>query len=91
MAFINVTGTIGTIMSSGTTTITGTMVATLFFVLIFLIVMALMFGIPLELLAVVILPFCIVVGAYYPQVILVIIIILAIYFGLIIAKNFIFK
>ena len=89
-AFINTTGTIGTIMQSGTSTLTGTMVATLLFILIFLVVMALMFGIPLEFMAVVILPFCIGVSSYYTNFLLQTIVIL-LYVSMIIAKNWLFK
>jgi len=90
MDFINATGTIGTIMSSGTSTLTGSIVATLFFILLFLMVLALMFGIPLEFLSVLILPFCIGVASYYSNFLLPVIIIL-LYVSMIIAKNWLFK
>lgn len=89
-AFINATDTIGTILESGTTSLTGSMVATLFFILLFLMVIALMFGIPLEFLAVLILPFCIAVGAFYSNFLLPTIIIL-LYVAMIIAKNWLWK
>lgn len=90
MDFINATGTIGTIMSSGTSTLTGSVVATLFFILLFLIVMALMFGIPLEFLVVVILPLCIGIASYYSNFVLPVVIII-LYVSSIIAKNWLFK
>lgn len=90
MVFINTTQAIGTIMESGTQTLTGSMVATLFFVLLFLIVACLAFGIPLEFLVVIILPFCIGVGSYYGNFLLPIIIFL-VYISSIIAKNWLFK
>ena len=90
MVFINTTGTIATILNSGTTTLTGSMVATLFFIFMFLIVAMLMFGIPLEFGAVIILPFCIAVGAYYSNFFLPTVVIL-LYVSMIIAKNWIWK
>lgn len=88
--FINQTDVIGTIMSSGTETLTGSMVATLFFVLLVLILIAFMFGIPLEFMAVLILPFCIAVAAFYSNFLIAVIVIL-ILVASIIAKNWIFK
>jgi len=88
--FINQTGVIGGILNAGTETMTGSMTATLLFILLFLIVMALSFGLPLEFLAVIILPFCLSVGAYYGTFMLPIVIIL-IYIASIIAKNWLFK
>jgi hypothetical protein len=90
MIFINETETIGTILASGTTTISGDMVATLFFLLLFLMVMAMMFGIPLEFLAVIILPFCLAVGSYYAS-FLIPIVIIVFYVSFIVAKNYLFK
>jgi hypothetical protein len=88
--FINASGTIGMIISSGTNTLTGSVVATMFFILLFLITMALMFGIPLEFLVVLILPFCIGVASYYSNFMLPVVIIL-LYVSMIIAKNWLFK
>ena len=88
--FINQTDVIGRILESGTQTLTGSMVATLFFILMFLIVVAFMFGIPLEFLAVIILPFCLAIGSFYSNFLVPIIIIL-IYIASIIAKNWLFK
>lgn len=90
MDFINSTDVIGRILDSGTNTLTGSMVATLFFILLFLIVVAFMFGIPLEFLAVIILPFCLALGSYYNN-FYVPIIILIIFVASIIAKNWLFK
>lgn len=88
--FINETDVIGTIMDAGTQTLTGSMVATLFFILLFLIVMAFMFGIPLEFMAVIILPFCIGVASYYSNFLVPVIMIL-IFIASILAKNWLFK
>jgi len=90
MDFINSTDVIGRILESGTNTMTGSMVATLFFILLFLIVIAFMFGIPLEFLAVLILPFCLALGSYYSNFYIPIIIII-VFFASIIAKNWLFK
>jgi len=88
--FINATDVIGTTMSSGTSSLTGSMVASLFFILLFLITMAFMFGIPLEFLAVIILPFCIACVTVYGNFWLPIVVIIM-FFGSIVAKNWLFK
>jgi len=90
MIFINTTDVIGVILASGTETLTGSMVATLLLILIFLMVVAMMFQIPLEFLSVIILPFCIAIGSYYSNFILPITIII-LYISFIIAKNWLFK
>lgn len=88
--FMNSTDVIGRIMESGTNTLTGSMVATLFFILLFLMVVAFMFGIPLEFMAVIILPFCLALGSYYSNFYVPIIIII-VFVASIIAKNWLFK
>jgi hypothetical protein len=88
--FINQTETIGVILSAGTSTLTGSMVATLLFILLFLMTMAFMFGIPLEFLAVIILPFCIACVTVYGNFWLPIVVII-LFVGSIIAKNWLFK
>lgn len=88
--FINASETIGLILAAGTTSITGSMVATLFMILLFLMVIALMFGIPLEFMSILVLPFCIVVAAYYGNFMVPVIIILA-FVSMLIAKNWLFK
>lgn len=90
MDFINSTDVIGRILESGTNTLTGSMVATLFFILLFLVVVAFMFGIPLEFLAVIILPFCLALGSYYSNFYIPIIIII-VFVSSIMAKNWLFK
>lgn len=87
---MNQTDVIGRIVGSGTNTLTGSMVATLFFILLFLMVVAFMFGIPLEFLAIIILPFCLAIGSYYTNFYIPIIIIV-IFVASIIAKNWLFK
>lgn len=88
--FINVTESIGQIITNGTTIVTGSIVATLFIILIILIVLAFMFQIPLEFLGMFILPFCLVLASFY-GVFLLAVIIFIIFVSLIIAKNWIFK
>jgi len=88
--FINQTDVIGRVMEAGTNTLTGSMVATLFFILLFLIVIAFMFGIPLEFMAIIILPFCLAVGSFYSNFYIPIIIII-VFVASIIAKNWLFK
>lgn len=88
--FINQTGIIGTILDAGTQNATGSMVATLLFILFFLVVIAFMFGIPLEFISIIILPLCLSMGAYYSDFFRPLIVIL-IYVSMILAKNWLFK
>lgn len=90
MAFINQTGLIGTILDGGTQNATGSMVATLLLILLFLIVICFMFGIPLEFIAVVLLPICITMASYYSDFFKPLIVFL-IYLAMILCKNWIFK
>jgi uncharacterized membrane protein len=90
MIFINATESIGQIISHGTIGVTGGIVATMFMILLILIVIALMFGIPLEFLSVLVLPFCIAVGAFYGSFIIPVIIIL-LFVSMLIAKNWLFR
>lgn len=88
--FINETGIIGQIIQAGTENLTGNIVATLFMILLFLIVLAMMFQIPLEFLSILILPMCLSIGAYYSNFIIPITIII-LYIAAIISKNWLFK
>ena len=88
--FINQTDVIGRIMNSGTNTLTGSMVATLFFILLFMIVVAFVFGIPLEFTAIFILPFVLAVGSYYSNFYMPLVIII-VFVSSILAKNWLFK
>jgi len=90
MIFINETGIIGTIIQAGTENMTGSLVATLFFVLLFLVAIAIFFGIPFEFMAVLLLPFSIGLGAYYSSFMVPIIVTLII-ISSIIAKNWLFR
>ena len=90
MIFINATQSIGQILAAGTAGITGSVVATLFAILLFLLVLGLMFGIPFEFMSVLILPFCISVAAFYGNFVLPVIVIL-LYVSMLIAKNWLFR
>lgn len=90
MIFMNETETIGRVITNGTLGITGELVATMFIIFIILIVIAFMFQIPLEFTAVLLLPFCISVGAYYSNFMAPLIVIL-IYLCTIMAKNWLFR
>ena len=88
--FINNSETIGKIMEAGTQNLTGSIVATLLLVLIVLLVICMMFGIPFEFASVILLPFCISVGAFYTNLVGPLIVIL-LYVSMIIAKNWLFR
>lgn len=90
MALFNVTGQIGVILDAGTQSLTGNIVATLLLILILLIAICLLFGIELEYTAIILLPICMAMGAYYSTFMGPIIVIL-IYISTLIAKNWIFR
>jgi len=90
MAFINTTDIIGVIIGEGTKNATGNLMATLLFIFLFLIVVCIMFGIPLEFIAVILLPICLASASYYSDFFKPLIVII-IYVSMIIAKNWLFK
>ena len=90
MVFLNTTETIGMIINAGTQSTTGNIFATLLMILIFLIVIGMMFGIPLEFIALIILPICLGCGAYFNN-FLVPVIVIIIYFAILIVKHWIFR
>lgn len=90
MPFINETGVIGIIISSGTQYLTGNVVASMLFVLLFLMAIAFMFRVPLEFTAILIFPFCLAVGSYYGS-FFIPIIITVVFLSAILAKNWFFK
>lgn len=67
MAFINWSQSIGIVINNATSNMTGDILLTLLIVMIVLIAIALMFGIPLELTAIIILPLNLAYMAYYSQ------------------------
>ena len=88
--FMNATGSIGQIISAGSTGVTGSVVATIFVILLVFFAISIMFGIPLEFFAVIILPFCIACAAFYSNFLLPVIVIIF-FVGFLIAKNFLFR
>lgn len=90
MIFINETGIIGSVINAGSQNLTGSVVASLLLILIFLLVMAMMFGIPLEYTAILVLPLCLGMGAYYSDFMIPIVVIL-IFIASLITKNWLFK
>lgn len=90
MPFINKTDTMGVILDAGTQNATGDLMVTLLFILLFLIAICLMFSIPLEFIAVIILPICLASASYYSDFFKPLIVII-IYVSMIIAKNWLFK
>lgn len=89
MFFINTTDVIGVILASGAQTVTGDIVSALMVIFLFLAVIALMFGIPLEFTAVIILPLTIATAAYYSD-FMALLIVLGIYLCTLLAKNWFF-
>lgn len=90
MPFINTTDTLGTILDAGTQNATGSLMATLLFILLFLVVICLMFSIPLEFISIIILPLCLSCASYYSDFFKPLIVII-IYVSMIIAKNWLFR
>jgi hypothetical protein len=88
--FLNTTDIIGEIMTRGTTSITGSAIASLFFVFMVLLLVAIMFGIPFEFTALFILPFSMAVAAFYSS-FLIVVGVIFFYAAYIIAKNWLFK
>lgn len=90
MAFINWTESVGIVIGNATQYTTGSMFLTLLFILMILIGLALMFGIKLEFTAILILPLMLGYMAYYSEFVAVGMVII-IYLGLLITKNFLFR
>jgi len=90
MVFINATESIGIIIGNATTYTTGSMFLTLFVVLLFILAMALMFGIKLEYTAILVLPLMLGYMSYYSEFITIGVIIIF-YLGFLVTKNFLFK
>lgn len=87
---VNATGIIGQILGAGTTNLFGSIELTIITIVLFLLVIAFMFGIPLEYLAVIILPLCLATAIYLTS-FWVAIFIIIIYVTMIIAKNWLFR
>lgn len=65
MTFINVTQTIGQVVTNANTTITGSMYITLLVVMLILIAICFLFSIPLSITAIIVLPLWLAYMAYY--------------------------
>lgn len=90
MVFINASGTIANVLIAGTENLTGDIVSTLLMVFLFLMVICLMFGIPLEFTTVIMLPLLIATAAFYSTFMGPLIVFL-IYMATLLAKNWLFK
>lgn len=88
--FINTTETLGIILAHGTAYTTGSIFLSLFIFMLFLIAVAMLFGIRLEFTAILILPLLLSYMAYYSEFIGVGAVIL-IYLALIFTQKFLFK
>ena len=85
--FINSTGTIGTIYTSAVTNITGSEFLALLGIIILIILFFLMFGLPIEVTSILIMPMIIVYGVYSQDLIGLLGLTL-IYLGILFGKNF---
>jgi len=90
MVLVNTTGVIGSILLAGTQSITGDMFANLILILIFLIAICMLFGIPMEFVSIIIIPFLIATATEYTLFIPVLGVTL-IYISILITKNWIFR
>jgi len=88
--FMNCTDTIGIILGTASQETTGSVFLTLFILMLFLMAIALIFGIKLEYTAIIILPLLMGYMAYYSEFMAVGVVIL-IYLAIIFTKNFILK
>jgi hypothetical protein len=86
----NSSGIIGQVIDAGTNTITGEILGTLLLILILLFVVSLMFGVPLEIFALIVLPLSIVFASYYASFHIITVCILVI-LALIVGRNFLFR
>jgi len=90
MVFINASQSLGIILLHGSQNVTGGIIATLFFIFVLLIIIAMMFNIPFEFTAIIMLPLALACGSYYSSFLIPVVIIL-IYFSTIVTKNWIFS
>ena len=88
--FLNTSDSIGLIITAGTQNLTGDIVATLFMILAILLSISILFGIPFEFTIIILFPLLLTMAAWYSA-FWVVIVGLILYFGIIVAKNFIFR
>jgi len=89
-AFLNCTETIGKVFATGTDTTTGSIFMTLLVLLFVILAIAVMFGIPIEYTAVLVLPLLLAYTAFVSDFASILVITL-LYLGVIVAKNFIIR
>lgn len=85
--FINQTGTIGVIFEAITNNVTGSVYLTLLGLMIIIILFFMLFRVPIEFTAILILPMCIIFMSFYGE-FLVVGLTLLMYIGFLVAKNF---
>jgi hypothetical protein len=83
----NASGIIGQILDAGTANLTGNITVTLYIVLIFLLCIAILFSIPLEIAAILLFPFILAVAAYNGSFIIIIVFLIFV-LAAILARNF---
>lgn len=87
---LNTTGTLGVVINYATVYITGSLFVTLLGIVFGLLLLCLLFRIPMEFTAVLVLPLLLGVGAYVSEFTAIVGVFL-IYMGILIGKNFFFK
>lgn len=90
MVFLNMTETIGIILGNASTTTTGSLFLTLFLVMLLLIVVSIFFGIQLEYISIILLPYLLAVAGQYQNFVAPLGVVL-IYLATIVTKVWIFK
>lgn len=90
MDFINTSQIIGQVVQQGQNNVAGSLIVLLLIIILILITVAMMFGIPVEFTALIILPLLLSYMAYFKEFLQVGIVIL-IYLAFIVTKRFIFK
>jgi len=88
--FLNESGTIGQILLAGTQSITGDMFGSLMLLLIFFFAICILFGIPMEFIAIIILPFLLASATEY-SLFIPALGVTFIYISILITKNWIFR
>lgn len=90
MVMYNSSSFIGLILDAGTENLTGDLQLTLLLIFIFLMVIAIMFNMPIEYMAIVIIPITLTMAVYF-SIFWVPLLIIFLYVGSIITKNWIFR
>lgn len=90
MMEMNTTGAIGLIMQSSAENVTGSIVLSLFIVLLFFFAVSIYFQIPFEMFVIIVIPFCLGLGAYHRE-FMVPVVVIIILISAMIAKNWLIK